>query len=379
MLTRIKTLVEYFQKVWGVEAPRWDYLQVEVTSRCQTPGCVMCPRTAWPARWQPRDLSWEIFEALLASAQLFSQAHLSGWGEPLLHPRLWDMARALQAQGVKVSLTTNGLGLNPEIQKLVLEHLDMVAISVDAARPETYEKIRPGSDFQRVIDNIAALCSSKRTLGQERPEVVLLFLKMRPNLAELPEFLRLAASLGVDRVNAPNLDFIPIPEMDSLSLLTLNPPDPELETISQEAVGEAQRLGLPFRDFSLALNFDLRVCDANPLRQVFVTASGDVAPCVYLGLPVEGSFTRRYFRESYSASNYFYGNVAEDSLEGVLKKPAYLNFIDYFKTPTAIFALLQAATSESRAAEEIKKAHPFAVGSGRWPPPCHGCLKSLGA
>ena len=48
--------------------------------------------------------------------------------------------------------------------------------------------------------------------------MVLLFLKMRPNLAELPEFLKLAASLGVDRVNAPNLDFIPAPEMEPLSL-----------------------------------------------------------------------------------------------------------------------------------------------------------------
>ncbi len=379
MLMRIKSLLEYFQKVWGMEPPRWDYLQVEVTTRCQLPGCVMCPRTAWPASWQSRDLSWQTFEALLSSRPLFSQAHLSGWGEPLLHPRLWDMARALRAQGVKVSLTTNGLGLNAEVRKRVLEHLDMVAISLDATRADTYEKLRPGSDFQRVIDNIATLCSAKRTLGQQRPEVVLLFLKMRPNLKELPEFLRLAASLGVDRVNAPNLDFIPLPEMDSLSLLSLSPPDPELEAISQEAAAEAQRLHLPFRDFSLSLKFDLRVCDANPLRQVFVTASGEVAPCVYLGLPVDGPFTRRFFKESYLAGNYFYGQVAENSLESLLQKSAYLNFIDYFKTPAAIFGLLPSAIPDSRAAKEIKKLHPFSASSGRWPPACHGCLKSLGA
>ncbi len=242
MRALIKSFFEYCQRVGGLEAPRWHYLQVEVTTRCNLPGCIMCPRTAWPERWQAQDLSWETFEALLPSLRFFSHVHLSGWGEPLLHPRLWDMARILRAQGLKVSLTTNGLGLNEEVQMQVLEHLDMVAISLDGARAETYESVRPGADFHRLVQQVAALCSRKRSLGLKRPEVVLLFLKMRPNLAELPEFLRLAASLGVDRVNAPNLDFIPVPEMEPLSLLTLGPPDPEIEAFQREAEAEAEAL-----------------------------------------------------------------------------------------------------------------------------------------
>lgn len=378
MRARIKSFLEYCQKVWGLEAPRWQYLQVEVTTRCNLPGCIMCPRTAWPGRWQAQDLTWETFEALLPSLKFFSHVHLSGWGEPLLHPRLWDMARALLAQGLKVSLTTNGLGLNDEVQTRVLEHLDMVAISLDGARADTYESIRPGADFNRVVRQIAALCSRKRFLGLERPEVVLLFLKMRPNLAELPEFLRLAASLGVDRVNAPNLDFIPVPEMEPLSLLSPGPPDPEAEAIQREAEAEAAALKMPFRNFSLSPKFDLRVCDANPLRNAFLTVSGNVAPCVYLGLPVAGPFMRCYFNKSYQASNYSYGNVREHGLLKLSQQPAYLNFIDYFRGPAAIFSLLQPVRDDDRSAAEIKGARPAPVISGRWPPSCQGCLKSLG-
>ena len=154
MWAPIKSFFEYCQKVWGVEAPRWHYLQVEVTTRCNLPGCMMCPRTAWPERWQAQDLTWETFEALLPSLKFFSHVHLSGWGEPLLHPRLWDMARALWAQGLKVSLTTNGLGLNEEVQWRVLEHLDMVAISLDGGRAETYERLRPGADFHRLVQQL---------------------------------------------------------------------------------------------------------------------------------------------------------------------------------------------------------------------------------
>jgi MoaA/NifB/PqqE/SkfB family radical SAM enzyme len=50
------------------------------------------------------------------------------------------MARAVRAQGLKVSLTTNGFWLNERVQMRVLEHFDMVAISLDGARAETSGK-----------------------------------------------------------------------------------------------------------------------------------------------------------------------------------------------------------------------------------------------
>lgn len=378
MWAPIKSLVEYCQKVWGLEAPRWHYLQVEVTTRCNLPGCVMCPRTAWPDRWQAQDLTWDTFEALIASSKYFAHIHLSGWGEPLLHPRLWEMARILRAQGLKVSLTTNGLGLSEEVQRQVLEHLDMVVISLDGARAETYEKLRPGGDFHRLTANIAALCSQKRSLGLAKPEVVLLFLKMRPNLAELPELVKLAASLGVDRINAPNLDFIPVPEMEPLSLWSAGPPDPEMEARQRQAAEVARALNIPLRNFSLFPKFDLKVCDANPLLNAFVRACGEVAPCVYLGLPLAYPFLRHSFGKTYQTGNYSYGNIRELDFFTISRQPAYLNFIDYFRGPVEIFALLQPVGDEGRSPTGPLGTGRACTFSGRWPPPCQGCLKNLG-
>jgi MoaA/NifB/PqqE/SkfB family radical SAM enzyme len=378
MRTLIKSFFEYCQRVWGLEAPRWLYFQVEVTTRCNLPGCIMCPRSAWPERWQAQDLTWETFEALMPSLQFFSHIHLSGWGEPLLHPRLWDMARALRTQGLKVSLTTNGCGLNEEVQMRVLDNLDMVAISLDGARAATYEKLRPGADFHRITEQIGALCTRKRSLGLEKPEVVLQFLKMRPNLPELPEFLKLAASLGVDRVNAPNLDFIPVPELEPLSLLSPDPPDSEIKAIQWEAEAKAKALKMPFRNFSLFPHFDMRVCDANPLRNAFVTVSGEVAPCVYLGLPVNGPFTRRYFNKSYRTSNYSYGNVRKHRFYKLSQQSAYLNFIDYFRGPAEIFAMFHSVKDDELSPAELHGEKQSLAFPGGWPPPCQGCLKSLG-
>jgi hypothetical protein len=106
--------------------------------------------------------------------------------------------------------------------------------------------------------------------------------------------------------------------------------------------------------------------------------SGEVAPCVYLGLPVAGPFTRRYFNKSYQTGNYSYGNVREHGFLKLSQQPAYLNFIDYFRGPAEIFSLLQPVRDDDRSPAALKGARQASAISGRWPPSCQGCLKSLG-
>ena len=362
--------------------PRWQYLQVEVTTRCNLSGCLMCPRSAWSGRWQNQDLAWASFEALIPDLKRFTQVHLSGWGEPLLHPRLWDMAKMARSQGCAVSLTTNGMGLTEEVQLKALEHLDMIAISLDGARAATYEGLRPGADFARVTRQIAALCSHKRAMERERPEVALLFMKMRPNLEELPEFLDLAAELGVDRVNATNLDFTPTPAIADLSLISPRLPDPEIEAVLQEAARRAQKVHMHFRNLSLKPKADLVVCDANPLQNAFVTAFGEVAPCVYLGVPVAGDFTRQFFHDKIPASNLSFGNIQAHRLSTLWRQRPYLDFTHYFlQRQDAGFNLFKTLAGDyqiSSGQEGTKRSLSSRRTHYAWPPACQGCYKTLG-
>ncbi len=166
----IRSLKDFFRGLWVSKTPRFQHLQVEVTTRCDLPGCLMCPRRAGPERWLHQDLSWQNFERLIPTIKCFTHVHLSGWGEPLLHPRLWDMARVARSLGCAVSLTTNGMILTEAMQMQVLAHLDMVAVSLDGARADTFERLRPGADFQRITQQVAAFCSRKRSLGAGHPE-----------------------------------------------------------------------------------------------------------------------------------------------------------------------------------------------------------------
>lgn len=372
----IEALIELFRRFWGSKPSPFQYLQVEVTSRCDLPGCLMCPRRARPESWIHRDLSWQDFERLIPALKLFKHVHLSGWGEPLLHPRPWDMAKEARSQGCTVSLTTNGMNLTEAMQMQVLEHLDMVAVSLDGATAGTFERLRPGADFQRVTRQVTALCSRKRSLGTPRPEVVLLFMKMRPNLTELTSFLELAASLGVDRVNATNLDFIPNQAMESLSLLTPGPTSPEIAEVLDRAGEKARELNLPFRDLSMAPADDLMVCDANPLENVFVTASGDLAPCVYLGLPLSVGFSRQFFQKSVKAQNYHYGSIHFQEFQEICQQPAYQKFIGYFRR-----RIRQGSSLINDLVPNCQTSIPHEQPASErfsWPPTCRGCYKTLG-
>ncbi len=75
-------------------ARRFEAFQIEVTSRCNIK-CVMCPVTVLVDRWPQRDVGWETFEGIAGAFEHTDWIYLQGWGEPLLHRRIFDMiARA---------------------------------------------------------------------------------------------------------------------------------------------------------------------------------------------------------------------------------------------------------------------------------------------
>lgn len=80
-------------------------------------------------------------------------------GEPLLHPRLFDMAAAAAQKGMRVAVVTNGSTLTPRnIEKIIESSVRTVFISIDSSDAHAHEKNRglPGV-FDRISKAIAAL------------------------------------------------------------------------------------------------------------------------------------------------------------------------------------------------------------------------------
>lgn len=90
-----------------VPLPR--FLQIEPVGQCNL-RCRMCPiqfRADGSPGGPPAFMGFDTFRALLDQFTGVTELHLQGLGEPLLHPRFFDMVRHAVARGVTVSTNTN--------------------------------------------------------------------------------------------------------------------------------------------------------------------------------------------------------------------------------------------------------------------------------
>lgn len=299
-------------------------IQVEVTTVCQA-GCGFCPRTLLKADWISKNIEWENFTPVLARLRRGMLVHLQGWGEPLLHPRLWDMAAAVRQKKGSVSLTTNALLMDDaasrEISRIGLE---FVAISLADANPAANERLRSGTSFDRICSNIQYLCSLKK-----RPRVHIDVQMVKTNLEHLPEIIELAARLGADRVIASNLDCLVSPEVDALRAFS-DTPDPQLEEMTAAAKRRGRELKIEVEAYPLHPVHDLPVCKADPLHTTVITVSGELAPCTYLSLPLRGDIPRIFQGKTEHVPRFVFADAVE-GIERTTKREPALSFLTLYK------------------------------------------------
>ena len=117
-------------------------LVVESTNRCNQ-RCLICPRSNGPA--EGTDLAPAALASLLDQVRgQTSFVDLSLGGEPLLHPGICDLVALARDRGMAVYLQTNATVLTEELGRGLMEAgLDLMTLSLDAAYPETYARLRP--------------------------------------------------------------------------------------------------------------------------------------------------------------------------------------------------------------------------------------------
>lgn len=303
--------------------------QIQVTSRCNL-RCIMCPKTTFSKEWVMGDMSMETYSKISRYFPLVEEVYLNAWGEPLLNPHIWEMAALARKAGCSVGITTNGTLLTEDAVAQIIRLVDVIGISIDGATPYTYEQIRIGARFDRVLDNVKALLAARRKARQEKPFVSLLFIKMKENINELPAFIELAGRLGVDEVIASNLSYVAKFEDDNRRTFSLNASCREFTKSVEEARGKAEKYNLSFRVYPQRPR-SIPYCEARPLEELYISWNGDVSPCVYLNLPLKVKLIPRiYHGRTYNVPCTSFGNVREEDLLAIWEKEAYRRFRDYF-------------------------------------------------
>ncbi len=123
-------------------------------------------------------------------------------GEPLLHPDLAQILTEMSRAGRELGLLTNGRNfLRPGVAPLVARLVTDLTVSLDAATPETFERMRAPAKWTEQIQSLERLAQERSRISEhERGRLTFAFVLARSNVHELPAFIELAQRLGAERV-----------------------------------------------------------------------------------------------------------------------------------------------------------------------------------
>jgi MoaA/NifB/PqqE/SkfB family radical SAM enzyme len=184
------------------------YAQLEPVGQCNL-RCQMCPipfRADGPPYGPPAFMPFETFTRILGEVPALEELHLQGLGEPLMHPRFFDMVEYAAARGIRVTTNSNlTLLYPPKAERCVDSGLERLHVSIDGATPETYEAIRVRGRFARVERNLEALLAARARRGSLHPRLTMVAVVMRRNLHELPDLVRLAHAWQMEELFVQHL------------------------------------------------------------------------------------------------------------------------------------------------------------------------------
>jgi radical SAM protein with 4Fe4S-binding SPASM domain len=171
---------------------------VSSTSRCNL-HCPMCPRAI--TEFANQDIDFELFRKIVDEGVPFFEFVIpQGGGEPLMHPRIFDLVRYCKSKGLRTGFSTNATLLRGEkLDELLDSGLDSLILAFDGATAETYEKYRQGASFEATRQNILEFLQRK----QERKSpihVTVQMVRLPENQSQIGDFHTMWRIPGVDQI-----------------------------------------------------------------------------------------------------------------------------------------------------------------------------------
>jgi MoaA/NifB/PqqE/SkfB family radical SAM enzyme len=254
------------------------------------------------------------------------ELHLQGLGEPMMHPRFFDMVEYASGRGIQVSTNSNMTLLTPaKAERCVTSGLEWIHVSIDGATAEVYEKIRVQGKLKWVLRSLRLIHEARRALGSRLPHLRLVVVVMRQNLHELPALVRLAHRWGFESMFVQHLahdfaeDGLPEhyrPMREFVEQQTLVEEDPDRV---ERYFGEARKLADRW-------HVDLRLPQTRPIPHApstpgpdrcnwpwtgaYISYQGLAMPCCMVATPDRASF----------------GNMIEEGVNRVWNGEAYESF-----------------------------------------------------
>lgn len=253
------------------------YAQFEATNRCNL-NCVMCPRTKY-YKVKVIDMPWDVYAAALEKLLPLRLVTLTGWGEPLLHKRIFEMASLARGRGVpEVSLTSNALLFDDErIAGLLDCGLTQLRVSIDSLSEADSGQAGHASGSQ-AMENTARLLEKRKG---PLPRVTLAVTIYPDNHDDVFRLIGRAKEIGMDGVAIMRMN----DRFDeNLSRYTFEQERDACAAYDEHARSVGIKIGTPHhihRGLRKYLYLNGSKCSVT-FDSVYVTAEGLVTPCCAL-------------------------------------------------------------------------------------------------
>ncbi len=258
----------------------------------------------------------------------------STMGEPLLYKEFDKIFELAQVQGIKINLTTNGTFPKKTVEewaRLIVPNTTDVKISWNGATKATAEKVMLGIDFEEALSNVQAFIKYRDEYFVQsgyfcRVSFQLTF--MQNNMQELADIIKLAASLGVDRVKGHQL-WAHFDEIKGLSMKASRENVAQWNEYVKEAFLAQENYRKPNGEKVLLENIlplqeheDKEVPEAYDCpfltRELWVSATGKISPCCA--------------PDALRKSLGDFGNIETTSIQEVLQSTAYRELVREYKS-----------------------------------------------
>jgi MoaA/NifB/PqqE/SkfB family radical SAM enzyme len=369
MIFGFEKFLGFFSK--RAEKKPFSAWQIELTTRCPL-ACKMCIRRENDA-WQNQDMPFDAFKKLLPYLKDVETVILEGWGESLLYPNLTECIRLIKKEGPEVGFVSSGKGLNQSrVSEIVEAGLDFVGFSIAGTTPATHAAIRVNSQLSDIINGVRLFNEERARQGSPTPKIHLVFLMLKDNIQEVSEVPMFAKEMGVEEVFLTNICHAINTWQEEQKIFVWDGKANPYDKIVKKVEDRAKSLNIKLKRPSLTAT-DVPVCEENPLRNLYISAEGNVSPCVYLHPPLPSPFKRVFCGREHWIEKLSFGNAFQVSFSTIWNSSPYLDFRSRFlrrdKQSRELFlSLLDGAKPGTPQQEAF--ADP--------PDPCKSCHKILG-
>lgn len=273
--------------------------------------------------------------------QIFHQAKALGvreiipstMGEPLLYKGFERIFELSQQTGIKINLTTNGTFPKKSVQEwaeLIVPNTTDIKISWNGATKATAEEVMQKLDFEQCLENVQQFIAVRDTIFEKTGyfcRVTFQLTFMENNMHELADIIKLAASLGVDRVKGHQL-WAHFKEIESLNFKRNQAAILRWNQYVQEAEKASELYLKPNGEKVLLENII-------PLKMEEIKTVPESYNCPFLNKELWISATGKYSpccapdKQRQSLGDF--GNFEQSTIQEVMESQTYQDLVNHYK------------------------------------------------